>query len=565
VIIGIRAPRQIGRPLLTGEDKFMEPEVDKGREADQGPDSSSAGDGATGTGVQRAGPQVIGTDDPAITPGPACPSTWMGQPEGTMSVETGRIRGPSEAFNPNIVLVPIASDRPRGDRAATQQSGKKQNENGNQNENKKQQEDGAEEGGKSHGEKKTHARNEQSRPAREHSENRDASANVRDKEGSKPAHQPSNMRILLYSGIVSLICGIVGAAGYSYFFGKSSDEKSSGKSSDSGKSSGSSKGPGASGENGSGDNSNSSKNSDPGRSSESSQNSSDSAKLLQAQAAWMTAVNELSEARAAEKTARRSEEQTKAVLDFLKNTLLSAGRPGSVSLTHAFWVAGQGKDLSLRKALEATEAQVKDAFTESPMSEATVREMLGLGYLSLGDAAQGVKQYERALALRQAMNGSHDPDTAACRNQLAVAYRLAGRDGEGGRLFEKSPDSTGHAQALALDGSMLLAEKKSAEAELKLRECLAMRQKLQPDDWTTFDTKSMLGEALLDQNKFKDAEPLLLSGYEGMKSHKDMIPTQDKPRLAKALDRLTKLYEEWGKKDSAARWRNELRQLGETG
>ena len=94
-------------------------------------------------------------------------------------------------------------------------------------------------------------------------------------------------------------------------------------------------------------------------------------------------------------------------------------------------------------------------------------------------------------------------------------------------------------------------EKKPAEAELKLRECLTIRQKIQPDDWTTFDTKSMLGEALLDQKKFADAEPLLLSGYEGMKQREDTIPSQEKPRLTKALERLVKLYEAWGKKDEA--------------
>ena len=106
---------------------------------------------------------------------------------------------------------------------------------------------------------------------------------------------------------------------------------------------------------------------------------------------------------------------------------------------------------------------------------------------------------------------------------------------------------------------MLLLEKKPAEAELKLRECLTIRQKIQPDDWTTFDTKSMLGEALLDQKKFADAEPLLVSGYEGMKQREDAIPPQDKPRLTKALERLVRLYDAWGKKDEAMRWRKEAR------
>ena len=86
---------------------------------------------------------------------------------------------------------------------------------------------------------------------------------------------------------------------------------------------------------------------------------------------------------------------------------------------------------------------------------------------------------------------------------------------EAGRLFDRNPNSPAHAAALAVRGSMLLLEKKPAEAELKLRECLTIRRKIQPDDWTTFDTESTLGEALLDQKKFADAEPLLLVGLRG--------------------------------------------------
>jgi tetratricopeptide (TPR) repeat protein len=188
--------------------------------------------------------------------------------------------------------------------------------------------------------------------------------------------------------------------------------------------------------------------------------------------------------------------------------------------------------------------------------------MLGLGYSSLGDAAQAVKQYERAVALREAMQGASQPDTAACRNQLAVAYRLAGRAAEGARLFDRDLNSPAHAAALAVQGSVLLRQKEPFEAELKLRECLTLRQKTQPDDWTTFDTKSLLGDALLEQKKFADAEPLLVSGYKGMKQRADAIPAQDKPHLTKALDRLITLYEAWGKEDQAIQWRQQREATG---
>src|SRR5262249_42490967 len=98
----------------------------------------------------------------------------------------------------------------------------------------------------------------------------------------------------------------------------------------------------------------------------------------------------------------------------------------------------------------------------------------------------------------------------------------------------------------------------------KLRECLAIRQRIQPDDWTTFDTRSLLGEALLGQKKYAEAEPLLLEGNEGMKKREAQIPPESRPRLTRALERLVRLYESWGKKDKAARWRKALEAAGES-
>jgi len=59
-----------------------------------------------------------------------------------------------------------------------------------------------------------------------------------------------------------------------------------------------------------------------------------------------------------------------------------------------------------------------------------------------------------------------------------------------------------------------------------LKECLAIREKKEPNNWRTFNTKSMLGGALLGQKNYADAEPLLLAGYEGMKQQEKTIPTQ---------------------------------------
>jgi hypothetical protein len=44
-----------------------------------------------------------------------------------------------------------------------------------------------------------------------------------------------------------------------------------------------------------------------------------------------------------------------------------------------------------------------------------------------------------------------------------------------------------------------------------------------PDEWTTFNTRSLFRGSLLGQKKYAEAEPLSVSGYEGMKARSSQI------------------------------------------
>jgi hypothetical protein len=68
----------------------------------------------------------------------------------------------------------------------------------------------------------------------------------------------------------------------------------------------------------------------------------------------------------------------------------------------------------------------------------------------------------------------------------------------------------------------------------------------------------MLGEALMGQKKFAEADKLLLSGYEGMKQREKDVPPPLRIRLTEALERLVQSYETNGKKDEAEKWRKLL-------
>jgi hypothetical protein len=133
---------------------------------------------------------------------------------------------------------------------------------------------------------------------------------------------------------------------------------------------------------------------------------------------------------------------------------------------------------------------------------------------------------------------------------------MAGR-GKG----ENRPEITAYAQELSGLGSNLFRQKKYADAESILRQCLTIVRKTQSDDWTTFDTESLLGGSLLGQEKYGAAEPLLLAGYAGLKQRAAQIPPKSKPRRTEALERLVQLYEATNKPDEAARWNKELEAL----
>ena len=105
----------------------------------------------------------------------------------------------------------------------------------------------------------------------------------------------------------------------------------------------------------------------------------------------------------------------------------------------------------------------------------------------------------------------------------------------------------------------LLQSKAFAEAEALLRECLPLCEKTLPDDWRTYNTKSLLGGALLGQKKYAEAEPLLLAGYEGMKQReKTILPEVARNSvMPAAIDRLIELYTATNKPDEAKKWRAE--------
>jgi len=153
------------------------------------------------------------------------------------------------------------------------------------------------------------------------------------------------------------------------------------------------------------------------------------------------------------------------------------------------------------------------------------------------------------------------------RGELLTAYAAARMAPEGTKLAkeilaearkEHASDHAALAVALALSGYALVQFQAWSDAEPVLREALSLREKLEPDAWTTFNTRSLLGEALAGQKKYADARPLLVQGFDGLKARAAQIPDPFRVlRLGDAADRLVRLCEAQGMKEEAAKWRKE--------
>jgi serine/threonine protein kinase/tetratricopeptide (TPR) repeat protein len=126
------------------------------------------------------------------------------------------------------------------------------------------------------------------------------------------------------------------------------------------------------------------------------------------------------------------------------------------------------------------------------------------------------------------------------------------------RLPADDPQLLGILNGLA---ATLLNEGKHAQAEPLIRQCLVILEKKTPDDWKTFNTKAMLGYDLMKQGRSAEAEPPLVSGYEGMKQREAMMRTSDRFFLKRALQNLSQLYETTGHADRAAEWKKKVEEF----
>jgi WD40 repeat protein/serine/threonine protein kinase len=212
--------------------------------------------------------------------------------------------------------------------------------------------------------------------------------------------------------------------------------------------------------------------------------------------------------------------------------------PGAAGVYNSqAWPLATSPDDQVRDGNKALKLATKAA-AATARKDANILDTLAAAYAEVGQFTNAVRVEEEAMALLK----NED-------QKLDYGLRL--------KLYQASTPYRDDAE-LATRVSALLAEGGFDDAEPRARACLALRERQMPDDWRIYSARAALGQVLLGQKKYAEAEPWLLSGYEGMEQRNARIPAAGKERLREALRRLVNLYEGWGKPDKTAEWQQKL-------
>jgi tetratricopeptide (TPR) repeat protein len=244
--------------------------------------------------------------------------------------------------------------------------------------------------------------------------------------------------------------------------------------------------------------------------------------------------------------ATRSEAEAQATLGFFRNKVLSAIRPEGREY-------GQGRDVTLRSAVDAAVPSIAAQFAGQPKVEADIRDTLGTSYYFLGEAEAAIRQLERAKALREAALGPDHPDTLGSMDTLAVAYQAAGRIDEAislqQRTYERSLARLGpqHAGTLRIQSNLATAyglAGRSAEAVPLAERVLAVRKsRLGPDHPDTLTALNNLAIAYRAVDRHDEA----LRIWESVVARSRAILGAEHPDTLARINNLASAYVEAGR------------------
>jgi tetratricopeptide (TPR) repeat protein len=190
---------------------------------------------------------------------------------------------------------------------------------------------------------------------------------------------------------------------------------------------------------------------------------------------------------------------------------------------------------------------------------------LGLIYCAEGRFKEAEPILLKVLEDTRRVQGAEHLNVAAATTYLGVLYQDEGKNDLAEQTLTAAlaldrkrlqPGELATRSCLTALARLRLTQRKYAEAESLLREAMNGTGNQNTQVWDTFDRQSLLGASLIGQGKYTEAEPLLLSGYEGLLKQSPAISVD--ANLPEAGERLVQLYAAWGKPDKADEWRRKL-------
>jgi len=181
-------------------------------------------------------------------------------------------------------------------------------------------------------------------------------------------------------------------------------------------------------------------------------------------------------------------------------------------------------------------------------AEAYLAKAVPLGVVSPGEGANQTRVDAFLLADVYAAQGKYVESERAMVSVLEMRRRVDGRE---------SPAAFSTQANL---GWTQLMQGRLADAERTLREAMDGMTRVAPTAWERANAAGMLGATLARQKRYADAEPLLISGYEGMATGKAVNPNAASRMSREQVGEvLLQLYRDTGNTARTAEWEKKLR------
>jgi tetratricopeptide (TPR) repeat protein len=242
----------------------------------------------------------------------------------------------------------------------------------------------------------------------------------------------------------------------------------------------------------------------------------------------------------------------------------SKNENGVIEAVLALTLADQGKfheaEKIVRDKIAAIRQQTKDVTPE------LCANLTGLGSFLIEQAefAEAEENLREAETIyRKLFNRSYMPLGDNLRLQAQAAYstqqytEAETQINEALEIYRTTSNQKyiNYPTAILVQGLIYSRTGRTEEAEKLLRQAVQIRSENLPEThFLRAVANGVLGGFLTEQKRFAEAEPFLLTSYDSLKNSQ----SPNSPRIRTALQRLVKLYDDWGRPDAAKEYRTSL-------